>query len=132
MPASAREGRSNVPLHLQSWGTLTSGVPRVCTIMNVSRQERKALELLSLGGKISVEKDDKNRVVDASFITREGWFLDGVGLSEFQSLRTKRFVGSRRGEEYSITREGIKVLQQFRQAQKVAQRNSRLTKKGRV
>lgn len=132
MPASAREGRSNVPLHLQSWGTLTSGVPRVCTIMNVSKQERKALELLSLGGKISVEKDDKNRVVDASFITREGWFLDGVGLSEFQSLRTKRFVGSRRGEEYSITREGIKVLQQFRQAQKVAQRNSRLTKKGRV
>lgn len=113
-------------------GTLTSGVPRVCTIMNVSKQERKALELLSLGGKISVEKDDKNRVVDASFITREGWFLDGVGLSEFQSLRTKRFVGSRRGEEYSITREGIKVLQQFRQAQKVAQRNSRLTKKGRV
>lgn len=132
MPASAREGRSNVPLHLQSWGTLTSGVPRVCTIMNVSKQERKALELLSLGGKISVEKDDKNRVVDASFITREGWFLDGVGLSEFQSLRTKRFVGSRRGEEYSITREGIKVLQQFRQAQKIAQRNSRLTKKGRV
>lgn len=100
--------------------------------MNVSKQERKALELLSLGGKVSIEKDDKNRVVDASFITREGWFLDGVGLNEFQSLRTKRFIGSRRGEEYSITREGIKVLQQFRQAQKVAQRNSRLTKKGRV
>lgn len=106
--------------------------PRVCTIMNVSKQERKALELLSLGGKISVEKDDKNRVVDASFISREGWFLDGVGLREFQSLRTKRFVGSKRGEEYSITSEGVKVLQQFRQAQKVAQRNSRLTKKGRM
>ncbi|MGV2978687.1 YjhX family toxin [Camelimonas sp. ID_303_24] len=97
--------------------------------MNVSKQERKALELLSLGGKISVEKGDQSQAVDASFITREGWFLDGVGLNEFQSLRAKRFVGSRKGEEYAITREGIKILQQFRQAQKVAQRNSRLAKK---
>ncbi|WP_439633471.1 YjhX family toxin [Glycocaulis sp.] len=100
--------------------------------MNVSKQERKALELLSLGGKISVEKDDRSRVVGASFITREGWFLDGVGLSEFQSLRAKRLVSSRKGEDYSISREGIKILQKFRQAQKDAQRHSRLTRKGRV
>lgn len=86
--------------------------------MNISKHERKTLEMLSLGGRIVVEKDDRNKPLDADFITREGWFLSGNGLKEFQSLRTKGYVASRNGGDYVITRDGLKAIQASRQSNK--------------
>jgi len=93
---------------------------RILNIMNISKKERKALEMLSLGGKIILEKDARNRPLEAPFVTREGWFLDGAGLAEFKVLRSKRFIISRNGGHYTISREGILSLQRSRQAARKA------------
>lgn len=78
--------------------------------MNISKIERRTLEMLSLGGKIVLDKDERNRPTEADFVTREGWFLDGSGLKEFQSLKTKGFVSSRNGGDYVISKDGLKAL----------------------
>ncbi|MNH91977.1 hypothetical protein D3C73_445470 [compost metagenome] len=70
--------------------------------------------MLSLGGKIVLEKDERNRPIEADFVTREGWFLDGSGLKEFQSLKTKGFVSSRNGGDYVISKDGLKALSSTR------------------
>lgn len=86
--------------------------------MNISKKERKALEMLSLGGTIILEKDARNRPLEASFVTREGWSLDGAGLAEFKTLRSKRLIISQNGGHYRISREGVMSLQRARQAAK--------------
>ncbi len=91
---------------------------RTLDIMNISRKERRALEMLSLGGTIIVEKDTRNKPLEASFVTREGWSLDGAGLAEFKVLKAKRLVVSRNGGNYTISRDGVVSLQRARQAAK--------------
>ena len=86
--------------------------------MNISTKERKALEVLSFGGTIILEKDSSNRPLEASFVTREGWSLEGAGLAEFKVLKAKRLVVSRNGGNYTISREGVVSLQRARQAAK--------------
>ena len=86
--------------------------------MNISKKERRTLEMLSLGGKIIIEKDDRSRPLEASFVTREGWFLDGAGLTEFKVLKAKRLIISRNGGHYAISREGVLSLQRSRQQAK--------------
>lgn len=67
--------------------------------------------MLSRGGRVVVEKDDRNKPLDADFVTREGWFMDGVGLREFLALRTKRMIRSSQGSDYFISRDGLLSLQ---------------------
>lgn len=78
--------------------------------MSISKIERRTLEMLSLGGKIVLEKDERNRPTQADFVTREGWFLDGSGLKEFRSLKTKGFVSSCNGGDYVISKDGLIAL----------------------
>ncbi|MBA9019082.1 MULTISPECIES: YjhX family toxin [Aminobacter] len=98
-------------------GALALGL-RTHNFMNISKKERKALEVLSFGGTIILEKDTRNRPLEASFVTREGWSLEGAGLAEFKVLKAKRLVVSRNGGNYTISREGVVSLQQARQAAK--------------
>jgi len=78
--------------------------------MSISKKERKALEILSFGGRIVVEKDDKKRVVTVDLINREGWFLDGFGADEFDKLLKKKLVASSSGKPYIITKKGLSAL----------------------
>ncbi|WP_313199323.1 YjhX family toxin [Rhizobium sp.] len=55
--------------------------------MNTSKIEQRTLEILSPGGKIVLEKDQRNRAMKAAVLTREGWFLDASGLNEFRPSR---------------------------------------------
>lgn len=81
--------------------------------MNISKIERRALEMLSFGGCIAVEKEGK-QVHEAYFINREGWFLDGYGLREFDQLRRKKLIASQAGGPYRITRTGVQALSMSR------------------
>ncbi|WP_374834157.1 YjhX family toxin [Paenochrobactrum pullorum] len=87
-------------------------------MMNISKLERKVLEMLSRGGRVVLEKDERNKVIDADFITREGWFMDGVGLPQFINLRAKKLIRSTQGSDYYISRDGIVSLQTSRQQAK--------------
>lgn len=82
--------------------------------MNISKSERRVLDALALGGRIVVEKDERNRIVEIDCITREGWYMDGFDLLQFKKLRTKRLIGSRDGGPYRITRRGVEALQAAR------------------
>lgn len=79
--------------------------------MNISKIERRVLNVLALGGRIVVEKDARGQIETIDCITREGWFLDGVDIALFRKLKAKRMIGSQNGGPYRITRRGIEALQ---------------------
>ncbi|WP_033068512.1 YjhX family toxin [Thalassospira australica] len=75
--------------------------------MNISKNEQRVLHALAQGGLIKVIKDDKNRILEADCITRDGWFLTACTLDVFKKLRKRRLIRSRGGQPYRITREGL-------------------------
>ena len=75
--------------------------------MNISRNEQRVLHALAQGGLIKVIKDDKNHILEADCITRDGWFLTDCTIEVFKKLRKRRFIRSRAGAPYRITREGL-------------------------
>ncbi len=84
--------------------------------MNISRFERRILDMLAKGGRIEPEKDDKGKIIDVDFISREGWFLDGTDLQTFKRLRAKKLIASFNGSAYRISKQGIASLQIARNA----------------
>jgi len=84
--------------------------------MNVSRFERRILEMLARGGRIQPEKDDRGKIIDVDFITREGWFMEGANVETFKKLRAKRLIASLNGSAYRISKHGILSLQTARKA----------------
>ncbi|MDG4719893.1 MULTISPECIES: YjhX family toxin [Thalassospira] len=75
--------------------------------MNISKNEQRVLHALAQGGLIKVIKDDKNHILEADCITRDGWFLTDCTIEVFKKLRKRRFIRSRAGAPYRITREGL-------------------------
>ncbi|HAI29023.1 MULTISPECIES: YjhX family toxin [unclassified Thalassospira] len=75
--------------------------------MNISKNEQRVLHALAQGGLIKVIKDDKNHVLEADCITRDGWFLTACTLDVFKKLRKRRLIRSQGGGPYRITREGL-------------------------
>jgi uncharacterized protein YjhX (UPF0386 family) len=86
------------------------------TAMNISRFERRILDMLAKGGRIEPEKDEKGKIIDVDFISREGWFLDGTDLQTFKRLRAKKLIASFNGSAYRISKQGIASLQIARNA----------------
>lgn len=79
--------------------------------MNVTRLERRILELLARGGRIDVETDEKGKIIECHFVTREGWYLEGGDVLLFKRLKAKRMIASRQSGPYRITRLGVQALQ---------------------
>ncbi|MBX2829790.1 MAG: YjhX family toxin [Rhodospirillales bacterium] len=75
--------------------------------MNISKNEQRVLHALAQGGLIKVIKDDKNHILEADCITRDGWFLTDCTIEVFKKLRKRRLIRSHCGAPYSITREGL-------------------------
>lgn len=75
--------------------------------MNISKNEQRVLHALAQGGLIKVIKDDKNHVLKADCITRDGWFLTACTLDVFKKLRKRRLIRSQGGAPYRITRDGL-------------------------
>lgn len=84
--------------------------------MNVSRFERRILDMLARGGRIQPEKDDRGKIIDVDFITREGWFMEGTSVDIFKKLRAKKLISSFNGGAYRISKQGILSLQIARQS----------------
>jgi len=75
--------------------------------VNISKNEQRVLHALAQGGLIKVIKDDRNRILEADCITHDGWFLTACTIEVFKKLRKRRFIRSRAGAPYRITREGL-------------------------
>lgn len=78
--------------------------------MNISRDEQRVLHALAQGGVILVEKDGRNKIADVNCITRDGWTAASCRMDIFLKLRKRRFIRSRNGGPYRVTREGLAAV----------------------
>lgn len=78
--------------------------------MNISKHEQRTLHALAQGGIIRLFKDQRGKPAHVECITREGWVLSDCSLPVFLKLRRRRFVISRDGAPYRITRTGLKAV----------------------
>ena len=75
--------------------------------MDISKPEQRVLHLLAQGGRIVVEKNDHGRITDTRTITRDGWSWSGCPLALFKKLKRRRYIASKSGGPYLITRLGL-------------------------
>ncbi len=75
--------------------------------MDISKPEQRVLHLLAQGGRIVVEKNDHGRITDTRTITRDGWSWSGCQLALFKKLKRRRYIASKSGGPYLITRLGL-------------------------
>lgn len=78
--------------------------------MNISKIEQRVLHALAQGGCIILEKDESRKIIAAYCITREGWHLADFDVELFKRLKRRRFVSSKNGGPYRITRHGLKCV----------------------
>lgn len=79
-------------------------------IMNVSRHERRVLNVLALGGRIIVIRDDEGRPIDSECYSREGWLMSDCNFDMFKRLRAKKVIASIGSGPYRITKQGLQML----------------------
>lgn len=78
--------------------------------MDISRIEQRILHLLAQGGRIEIEKDERNKIASIQCLTRDGWRYPGVDLELFRKLKRKKAVSSSCGGPYRITRRGLELV----------------------
>lgn len=80
------------------------------TAMNISRHERRVLNVLALGGRITLIRDDDGKTLDIECFTREGWVMTDCTFDMFKRLRAKKAISSVRSGPYRISRLGLEML----------------------
>lgn len=75
--------------------------------MNISKAEQRALHALAQGGVILVERNDLRKICKADCVNREGWYLAGFNVDLFKKLKRRKFIISRCGGPYRISRHGL-------------------------
>ena len=65
------------------------------------------LHVLAQGGEIRVERLPNGKIHDVTCHTRDGHVLADCTLDVFTRLKRRRFIASRRGRPYRVTREGL-------------------------
>ena len=78
--------------------------------MDISREEQRILHLLAQGGKIVIQKDEKQNILEIECFTREGWLYPSVNLRLFRKLKHKKTIASSNGGPYRITRRGLELV----------------------
>lgn len=74
--------------------------------MNISKHEQRVLHELALGGEIKFLRAGNGKVTSVQCFTRDGFVYSACTLDVFLRLKEKRFVKSRRGGPYRITKLG--------------------------
>ncbi|PWR03213.1 hypothetical protein DKT77_07020 [Meridianimarinicoccus roseus] len=75
--------------------------------MNISKAEQRVLHVLAQGGALHFERAANGKIRDIICFTRDGHVLADCTLDVFERLRRRRFVRSRSGRPYAITRAGL-------------------------
>ncbi len=75
--------------------------------MDISKAEQKVLHVMAQGGRIVLERDDNRKIVKATCVTRDGWYLTGFTIDLFKKLKRRRYIASRNSGPYRITHRGI-------------------------
>ncbi len=75
--------------------------------MNISKKEQRVLHVLAQGGAIHFDRAPGGKIRDIICFTRDGHVLADCTLDVFERLRKRRFIRSRGGRPYAITKSGI-------------------------
>ncbi len=75
--------------------------------MNISKHEQRVLHALAQGGCIIHRKDERGRLIEVDCFNRDGFRLVDCTVPVFAKLRRRRFIRSRNGGAYRITRDGL-------------------------
>ena len=75
--------------------------------MNISKREQRVLHELALGGAIHHDRFDSGKIQSVTCYTREGHVLSDCSLDVFIRLKKRRFIHSKGGRPYRVTRLGI-------------------------
>ncbi|MCV6584522.1 MAG: YjhX family toxin [Marinibacterium sp.] len=78
--------------------------------MNISKGEQRVLHALAQGGAIHFERGANGKVQAVSCYTRDGHILVDCSLAVFERLRKRRFIRSRGGRPYQVTRPGLMAV----------------------
>jgi len=78
--------------------------------MNISKAEQRVLHVLAQGGMIRHRRDESGHIIEALCFTRDGHVLADNGLSLFNRLRRRGFIGSHDGAPYRITQAGLRAV----------------------
>lgn len=78
--------------------------------MDISRNEQRVLHALAQGGRIAAIKDERGKIVDFEFYSRDGWLMSGLTPLIFKKLKTKKAIKSQGGQPYRITRRGLELV----------------------
>ncbi|MHA6299195.1 YjhX family toxin [Devosia sp. CAU 1758] len=78
--------------------------------MDISRNEQRVLHALSQGGRIAAIKDERGKIIDFEFLSRDGWLMSGLTQLIFNKLKAKKAIKSQGGGPYRITRRGLELV----------------------
>lgn len=78
--------------------------------MNISKSEQRVLHVLSQGGAIRYVRAPNGKVQSVTCVTRDGHVLTACSLTLFQRLKKRRFIHSRNGQPYRVTRLGLSCV----------------------
>ena len=78
--------------------------------MDISRDEQRVLHALAQGGRIAAIKDERGKIIDFEFFSRDGWLMSGMTQTLFRKLKAKRAIKSQGGHPYRITRRGLELV----------------------
>jgi len=78
--------------------------------LNISKIQQRVLHALAQGGHIRHHRDDRGRLAKVDCVTRDGWRLDACDIALFRKLKERRWIASRAGGPYRITRDGIEAV----------------------
>lgn len=75
--------------------------------MNISKHEQRVLHELALGGEIRHLRSKNGKIHEITCYTRDGCVLSDCTLDVFKRLKSRKFVKSKNGQPYRITRLGL-------------------------
>ncbi len=78
--------------------------------MNISKLEQRVLHVLAQGGAITFERGQNGKLFAVTCVTREGYVMSSCSLSVVERLRKRRFIRSRCGRPYRVTRAGLEAV----------------------
>ncbi|HWF02023.1 MAG TPA: YjhX family toxin [Caulobacteraceae bacterium] len=78
--------------------------------MNISKLQQRVLHALAQGGRIQHHRDGAGRLERIDCLTREGFRLEACDMLLFKKLKERRWIASRGGGPYGITRQGLEAV----------------------
>ena len=68
------------------------------------------LHALAQGGRIAAIRNERGKIVDFEFFSRDGWLMSGLTPLIFNKLKAKKAIRSQAGQPYRITRRGLELV----------------------